>query len=152
MNRLSKRILDTALAVLALMFLLAQAAQADCQKWNVKILDFEQGNNIGVRLRLTQHGANLSGSAQQTHLSGKESVLQKLGMDGRDLVTENGSLDGVIKGNKLEVKVNWDNSTIGMYRLSIDEYGRLTGETYDFHRPSSRANIVGEGRVACKVK
>lgn len=152
MNRLWKRIHDHALAALAVISLTAPVAQANCQKWDVKMLDFEQGNNIGVRLRLAQHGANLTGSAQQMHLSGKESVLQKLGMEGRDLVTENGSLDGVIKGNKLEIKTNWDNGTIGMYQLSIDEYGRLTGETYDFHRPSSRARIVGEGRVACKVK
>lgn len=145
-NRVAKSIAGSA----ALLFCMG-ATGATCKNWDLtsKELSFEQGNRIGVALRLVQQGQDITGEAWQTHLSSKDTLLQKLNLAGRDPVTEKGRVDGVRDGNQLDLKVYWRAASIGIYRISVDEHGQLSGSTYDFHRPSSKARLVGYGRVDC---
>ena len=133
----------------AALIVLPVGSQAACSTWDVGRLAFDQGNSIGVVLTLTRKGDDLNGRAVQHFVKPASTPLEKLGMVGRDPGQASGSVDGVIKGNRLEFTVRWDNASTGVYRAVIDEHGRLTGETYDFHKPSSRAAIMGFDRVRC---
>jgi len=127
------------------------SAEAACQHWNVtQPFSFEQSNTVGVDVALTQRGNNLSGRARQTFVPRRgPGVFGALGLTGGDPQSLTGTIDGVISGATLSLKISWSNGSIGMYSLQIDESGRLSGETYDFHKPSSRAQITGYDRISC---
>lgn len=134
-----------------ILFLLAQNdIAAACSMWNLSdTMSFDQGNNIAVGVKFSRRGDNLGGVATQYFVPAGQGLLEKLGMVGRDPTSLNGKVDGVVNGGNLDFKVAWDNGSIGMYKVHIDDHGRITGDTYDFHKPSSRAAIVGFDRVRC---
>jgi hypothetical protein len=139
------------ISVFATMFFSVTNTYAQCRNWRVTDpIDFLQSNDIGVTLALRQSGNDLSGNARQTFVPDKgPGILGDLGMIGSDPKSINGQVDGIMSGPLLSLKIFWDNATVGLYKLEIDDHGQISGTTYDFLKPSSQAAITGYTRVAC---
>jgi len=124
-----------------------------CEEWDVSYLEFLQGNNVLVDMSLTQNGTEIGGTGVQSYTTTERPLGLYEGVDKRF----NGTiLNGVLTGDRLEFDVEWNRSgddvstSRGVYKLHIDEFGRLTGTTYDYYRPSSHAEIRADERLRCK--
>lgn len=124
-----------------------------CEEWDVSHLEFIQGNSVLVDMRLTQNGTEIGGTGAQFYTTTERPFGAYEAVDKRF----NGRvLNGVLTGDRLEFDVEWDRSgddvavSRGVYKLHIDQFGRLTGTTYDYYKPSSRADIRLDERLRCK--
>jgi hypothetical protein len=130
---------------LGFMLLSAGPAYASCPHWNLSgdALSVGQTNGYSVFFNIQQDGKNLSGSAlsDPQNYSGKGKTLS-------------GNLKGTLTGAHVEMSIYWaandeHPATAGVYNMDIDEAGRISGETYDFEHPTSRARVFGIGPVQC---
>jgi hypothetical protein len=128
-------------------------AHAECARWNISgtAVQIEQSAGGYAVFDLAQDGENVSGTARTGRSHGNAAYFLGLLVRGEDYSAAQGSVDGVYSDTKLELQVRWSDGKIGIYDIAIDPQGRLSGLTYDFNRPSSRANIIGAQRLSCAV-
>jgi hypothetical protein len=89
----------------------------------------QQSNNHGVRFNLDQtQDGRLSGTADAFPLGGGNSFSGTL--------DEAGSL---VRGNMVQIVVDWSQGSRGKYVGSFDLSGRLFGNTFDLANPQSQA-------------
>lgn len=138
-------------SVLATAALAAPSAFAACQLWNVSgnALGLSQSNSTPVNFRIAQNGAVLSGRAQYYYQIRNAPILGFIER-GSDPGRMDGVVEGAVRGSTVKLQVRWDNGSIGVYRMRIDEDGRFTGTTYDFTNPSSSADLLGRQRLTCR--
>jgi hypothetical protein len=132
------------IALLGLATLPVTPSLASCPRWAAPTV-VNQSNGIDVEFDLTQTGNELSGTAAY-HWNGPTQVL-----GGHMIYSNGGNVEGTLKGSHVELRVRWgdneESRAIGVYSMDIDEDGRISGETYDFQNPGSRARLLGT--VSC---
>lgn len=123
-------------------------AQESCSVWKLSgpPVSLRQSDGAVVQLMLGRKGSVVSGHADyfRSYVGKILGILSK-GVD----VNMVGKVDGVLAGSRLDFKIKWDNLTIGIYELSIDKFGRITGTSHDFENPSNRVNIIGDKPLSC---
>lgn len=140
-----------ALAGLGLSAIAAVPAQAQCDQWDIsgKAVQIDQSAGGYAVFDLALNGENVSGTAQTSRRHGNATYVLGLLVRGEDYSAANGSVDGAYSDGRLELQVRWSDGKIGIYDIQIDPRGRLTGTTYDFTNPASRASIIGVQRLSC---
>ena len=134
--------------------LVSTGARAECAQWDVSRISFMQSGHTSVSLSLSRNGNEISGTAVQYF------VAKGGPFTGGDPVQGRGDVhNGVLRGGSLEFDVDWGSDskyerapTRGVYKLKIDEFGRLSGTTYDFNKPSYRAQISGFEQLSCEFQ
>ena len=141
MNRFGR--LSLLPCMLALLFPLG--AQADCQQWDATGGWSAIQSNISADSDHTQPLFSLEQSGPE--LRGTASFHRgERGEGDRDY---RASVDGMIKGNTIELTAYWDDHTIGIYKGSISSLGRAEGDTYDRYNPDNKAHWYSDRRFNC---
>lgn len=126
----------------------ADAGPGPCAAWKVnrQPVSLRQSDKAVVQLVLNQSGSRVFGKADyfRSYVGKTLGIISK-GVD----VNMVGNVDGVLEGTRFDFKIAWNNMSLGMYKLKIDRFGRITGISYDFHNPSNRVSIVADSPVAC---
>jgi hypothetical protein len=143
-------------AALGIAALSASPAYAGCASWDISgdALSVDQSNGHFAYFRNARLvGNELSGSAYYMYVKPSDDVLGDLGLKLEDAAFV-GDVEGSMTGSHAEFRVRWRQTNgasgpIGVYSLDIDDTGRISGETYDFEHPNSRAQLLGVRKVAC---
>jgi hypothetical protein len=135
-------------SAMALFLMNPSPSNAACAQWKISgnSASFQQSDGSATALNIGRRGTTLYGTADysRSYLGKFLGVLYK-GVD----VNMSGTVEGVMVNSRLDFKIRWDNGSIGIYDLRIDEFGRLSGVTYDFRNPSNRANVIGYQPLPC---
>lgn len=127
--------------------LLPLAAQATCQRWDASgNWSAVQSNGAKPVFTLQQTGAELYGSAYYSYIHKSECVLA---FCGDDAYLVEGSVDGAIDGNGIDITVYWNNGTVGEYTGKINSHGRIEGTTYDRQHPQTMASWYSAQTLSC---
>ncbi|MGH6825547.1 hypothetical protein [Methyloceanibacter sp.] len=124
--------LACASTLLATAFPSTVASQGFTCQWDLTgHWELRQTNGILVNLDLQQRGPLFTGSAGTPEFFGTGS---------------RGSLDGSVDNqSKFKMSIYWDNGAIGEYTGTVNQNGRLEGETYDRMSPASMARWFSTG-------
>ena len=111
-----------------------------CLEWSLGEKDssganvnFNQDNQWAGWFVLEQNGEVLTGRATTWLVQG----------DSRDI---DGIARGTLKGSNLQLRVNWNNGSVGMYQGKIDENGAINGATWDKAKPNIQVRWVSTDR------
>lgn len=152
-NRTAIRI-NPCLTVLIGIATMPASAMASCAQWDASgAWSLTQSNGQGVRVSLQQDGSTITGSAQWPQIT-KNSPVLGIGQRGDDIVLHDGSVDGVINGNRFEVQIYWSRGrgAIGVYTGEIGPQGRIEGRTYNRQNPSEQATWFSNATMRCDVQ
>lgn len=123
------------------------AAAQTCSQWDVGgEWTAVQSNGAKPHFSLQQSGSGIQGTAGDTYVHKDACVLVACG---DDYYTHQGSVDGSVDGNAIELKSYWDNNAIGVYSGTIGPQGRIEGTTYDQRNPQVRAEWYSDRTMKC---
>ena len=89
-----------------------------------------QSNGFGTRFNLDQSDSGqLSGDATAFPLAGGDQMFGTVDSDG-----------SVVRGDRVQIVVDWNQGSRGKYVGGFDFSGRLSGQTFDLANPTSQAN------------
>ena len=126
--------------------LLASPVEAECKQWSVGHGWRLKQGSINVDLNLQQKGSVITGTA--THdLHRKGSDLLMGGYGGTTTVA--GTVDGTVEGDSFDVKIYWDNDTIGVYNGTIRASGKIEGKGWEQKSRRTKVNWYSETRMVC---
>ena len=124
-------------------------AFAQCQLWDLsgRSLILDQSNGIPAFFEIVQNGQELRGRASYFAFEEDSFFVG----DKEDRV---GDVEGMLTGSTAKFRVrwherDWSETSIGVYELHIDDNGYVEGTTYDFEKPTSRANVLGRNNLHC---
>jgi uncharacterized protein YkwD len=129
--------------------LLPSAAQAACSQWDLPGSWIAmQSNGSQPTFTLQQTDTLLQGSARYTYVHKDKCVLVQCG---DDYYTVQGSVDGTITGDSLDVTVYWEDGGVGGYTGKIGPTGRMTGTTVDKNNPGNVATWYSDEPFKCRA-
>ena len=117
------------------------SAANGCEQWSVQGAGnqtFVQSNGFAPVFALAQAGSEIAGSALYSPDRPGGSV--------------NGKVTGRIKGNFLQLTVDWKGNTTGVYTGTIGNDGQIEGKTYDRAHPSSQASWYSTTLLRCLTR
>ena len=134
--------------------LVATPAVAECRLWDLSgySLALDQSNGMSSYFDIVQNGRELRGRASYLALKEVKVLGMIVDFEDEDRV---GEVEGTLTGSTAKFRVRWRDRTgyaqapIGVYELRIDENGYVEGTTYDFEKPTSRANVLGRSNLKC---
>jgi len=89
-----------------------------------------QSNGFGTRFNLDQtDNGQLSGDASAFPLGGGDEMFGTVDSDG-----------SLVRGDRVQIVVDWNQGSRGKYVGGFDFSGRLSGQTFDLANPQSQAN------------
>jgi hypothetical protein len=127
----------------------ATEAIPECSKWDLngqwRIVQ-TNATEPSFTLKMTETG--LQGDATYGYRHESECILA---FCGDDYYVVNGSVDGIVKGDAIELTAYWNNGTTGSYTGRISTTGRIEGSTYDKQHPQVMAAWHAEPTAKCLV-
>lgn len=127
-------------------------AQVPCSQWDLNgDWVFIQSNMLrwgqpSLQLRVTPDG--IEGSARHQYSWEEEGFL-------RDYTVyrwRNGSVDGTINRDSIELYIFWENNTTGIYTGKINSLGRLVGSSYQRENPQNKAEWYSDRKANCVAR
>jgi hypothetical protein len=121
------------LAIAASMLSSAVVSKANaCRDWGFNgYTQFNQSN--GWTLTFDGYGSVLHGEARAVASGGNMT----------------GNLQGGIRANGINIQVNWDAGSTGIYRGAVNSDGFASGTTWDEQHPNSTATWKSDGPLKC---
>ena len=120
----------------------APSVEAECKQWSVGHgWQFKQGSGFGaikVDLDLHQNGTVITGTASHLPPGNAESGI-----------SVRGTVDGTVEGDQFAVKIEWNNSTTGVYEGTIGPSGKIEGKGWEIRSPRTRVRWYSETRMVC---
>jgi uncharacterized protein YkwD len=127
--------------------LLPSAAQAACAQWALPSSWIAmQSNGSKPEFSLQQTETLLQGKARYSYVHKDKCNIVACG---DDIYFVDGSVDGTITGDSLDVTVYWDDGGVGGYTGRIGPTGRMTGTTVDKNNPSNVATWYSDQPFKC---
>jgi hypothetical protein len=111
-------------------------AQAPCAQWDLSGWWLAIQTNAKVGFNMQQTGTELRGGAQAS-VTGFQSLQ--------------GSLDGVVHGDRISFTVYWSSGSVGVYSGKIDSTGTIEGTTRD-NRSGAQASWYSTARMNCLAR
>ena len=114
------------------------AAQAACSQWDITNMSGPQSNGWGLWLStpyMGQSGSTLYGNAFTSPGGGKPGMW--------------GGITGSVAGSHVSFSVAWQNGAAGIYDGWIDQWGFVSGTTYDKCHPQYKAGWHFSQRARC---
>jgi hypothetical protein len=102
-----------------------------------------QTNGVTPSVNLKQTDTGIQGSA------GWSRLVDGGFLNGEDVRTANGSVDGTLNGDSIDMTIYWDDQTTGVYTGKINAQGRIAGSTYDAQHPQTMANWHSDRTLKC---
>ena len=123
-------------------------AQGTCTYWEINgHWTIVQSNNTYVYVTLQKTRDGIEGSARYRYRT-ERGVFNEIVR----WYWEEGSVDGSINGNSIELTVYWDDRKTGLYKGTITAQGRLQGSSYQQDDPETKAYWHSEARAKCLVR
>jgi hypothetical protein len=117
--------------------LMATRAQAECRQWDVSgRWHFVQSNGMSPEIFLQRSRNTLTGNARFPDPQNPPFSVQ-------------GSIDGSLDGDRVELTVYWDSGQVGVYSGRISMSGLIEGTTFDKTDPGARATWTGDRNATC---
>lgn len=127
--------------------LLPAAAHAACSQWDISGgWSAVQSNDTKPTFVLQQTGAQIHGNANYSYIHKSRCVLAYCG---DDTYSVEGSVDGTIEGDSIDITTYWNNDTVGVYTGKINPQGRIEGSTYDRQHPQTMARWYSDRTIKC---
>src|SRR5687767_2655063 len=123
------------------------AAEPECTQWDLNgEWKLVQTNETSPIFTLQQTPTGLQGSATYWYVHEDECIIV---FCGDDYYRVDGSVDGKVVGDDLEITAYWNNGTTGVYTGKIGQQGRVEGSTYDRQHPQVMARWYSDRTAKC---
>lgn len=128
---------------------LSSGAEAVCARWDLSgDWGAVQSNGFQPRFVLRQTPNGFQGDVAYVMSGGVTTYLLVI-QKGNPAKIIRGTAQGAVSGNSIEITVQWNNGSVGVYTATINDFGRMQGVTFDQQNPKSTATWVGDRNLNC---